>query len=125
VLYNKRNSALEIKNQTSFVLLFSILFLFFLSFDLFHDSKNSFLLQDNFKKVIAINKTFALADSDINAAISLDDLDVDNSLFISYKTFPSLQINSFDNRSSIQKEHQITIQFHLPLFLRYHAIKIP
>jgi hypothetical protein len=125
MIYNKRNSALEIKNKTSFVLLSGILFLFFLSFNLFHDSKNSFLLQDNFKKEAAINKTFALADSDINAAISLDDLDLDNPLFISYKTFPSLQINSFDNRSSILKEHQITIQFHLPLFLRYHAIKIP
>ncbi|KQB39396.1 hypothetical protein RC62_1077 [Flavobacterium aquidurense] len=124
MFYNKINSALEIKNKTNFVLLFSVIFLFFLSFNLFLNSKTSFLLQENSKKESLLNKVFALADNHTNAAISLEDIDLDNFFFISYKIFTYLQINSFDSRS-ILKDHQITIQFHLPLFLRYHALKIP
>lgn len=124
MFYNKINSALETKNKTNFVLLFSFIFLFFLSFNLFLNSKTSHLLQDNSKNESVINKAYALADINAGSAISLDDIDLGNPFFVSSKTFTPLSINSFDNRS-ILKDHQIRIQFHLPLFLRYHAIKIP
>ncbi|MFH7005221.1 hypothetical protein [Flavobacterium bizetiae] len=113
------------ENKTKYVLLFTSIFLLFFSFTLLSNTGNSTSLPQQLKKESTIGKSLSLVNNDISAEFSLEDLDFDNPGLILYPAFTSLQINSFDNRSQILGDHQIRIQFHLPLFLRYHAIKIP
>lgn len=121
---NKKYKGSEFKNETKFVLFFSFVFIFFLAFSLLSNAKTSTLLTDSLKKENTIQKSFSELNNDSGTEFSLEDLDFDNPDFILPKAFASLQINSFDNRSQILGDYQIKIQFHLPLFLRYHAIKI-
>lgn len=125
MLFHKKNIREKITTKTNFVLVFSSIFLFFLGFILLSNTETSVSSHDNLKKESTVYKTFSLINSAINSEFSLEDFDLDNPCFIPDKTFIYLQqIDSFDNRSQILKDHQIKIQFHLPLFLRYHAIKI-
>lgn len=121
---NKKYNGSEFKNETKFVLFFSFVFVFFLAFSLLSNAKTSTLLTNSLKKENTIQKSMSLTNNDINAEFSLEDFDFDNPSLVPDHTFTVLQIVSFDNRSQILKDHQIRIQFHLPLFLRYHAIKI-
>lgn len=124
MLFKRINKSSKIQNKTSFVLFFAFIFLFFLGFHLFSNTQTSVRSADRFKKESTVCKTFSVADNDVSDVFSLEDNDLDNPCLIACTTFINFQIDSFDNRSQILKEYQTRIQFHLPLFLRYHAIKI-
>lgn len=121
----KTYNGTKIQNKTKYVLLFTFIFLLFSGFTLLSNDGNSHSLPHQLKKESTIGKAFSVVNSDINSAISLEDLDLENLSFITYKTFHYFEISLFDNRSSILQDRQIRVQSHLPLFLRYHAIKIP
>lgn len=121
----KTHKKIAMENKTKYVLLFTSIFLLFFGFTLLSNTGNSTSLPQQLKKESTIGKSLSLVNNDISAEFSLEDLDFDNPGLILYPAFISLPINSFDNRSPILGDHQIRIQFHLPLFLRYHAIKIP
>ncbi|KFF13762.1 hypothetical protein [Flavobacterium hydatis] len=82
-------------------------------------------LKDNCKKEISIKKKLSAINNDIDSAFSSEDSDIENHYFIPNKIQVYLQINSFDNRFSLLKKSQNSRHFHLPLFIQYHAIKIP
>lgn len=112
-------------NKTHLVLLFVFIWLFCLGFSLLPNTKTSLPLSHNFKKESTVHTAFSLLNTDIDSEFSLEDFDLDNPCFIPYKTFVYLQqVDSFGNCSQILKDHPVRIQFHLPLFLQYHAIKI-
>ena len=121
----KTHKGIKIENKTGYVLLSSFIFLLFFGFTVLSNSCNFTSLPQQLKKESTLGKSLSLVNNDISAEFSLEDLDFDNPGLILYPTSTSLPINSFDNRSPILGDHQIRIPFHLPLFLRYHAIKIP
>lgn len=116
---------IKMENKTGYVLLFTFIFLLFFGFTVLSNTDNSTSLPQQLKKESTLGKSLSLVNNDSSAEISLEDLDFDNPGLILYPAFTSLPINSFDNGSPILGDHQIRIPFHLPLFLRYHAIKIP
>lgn len=116
---------IKMENKTGYVLLFTFIFLLFFGFTLLSNTNNSTSLPQQLKKESTISKSLSLVNNDSSAEFSLEDFDCENPGLILYPAFTSLPINSFDNRSQILGDHQIRIPFHLPLFLRYHAIKIP
>lgn len=120
----KTYKEIKMENKTKYVLLFIFIFFFFSGFTLLSATDNSLSLPHHLKKS-TVGKSLSLVNNNINAEFSLEDLDYENPGLILYPTFTSLPTNSFDNRSPILGDHQIRIPFHLPLFLRYHAIKIP
>lgn len=121
----KTYKEIKIENKTGYVLLSSFIFLLFFGFIVLSNTGNSTSLPQQLKKESTLGKSLSLVNNDVSAEFSLEDLDFDNPGLILYPAFTSLPINSFDNRSPILGDHQIRIPFHLPLFLRYHAIKIP
>lgn len=88
-------------------------------------SKNAIQLNHSFKKESSIQKESPALNTDLDSTLSFEDFDMENVGLFTYKRLVCIQINLFDSRFCLLKEFQNRTQFHLPLFLRYYAIKIP
>lgn len=125
-MHNLKSEILKIKNKTRFVLFFYFIFFLFFGQNLLADNNKAIpLLKSSHKKEVSIQKTLSGINNDIDSIISNEDLDIENPYFIPYEILVYLQTNSFDNRFSLLKESLNSTQYNLPLFLQYHAIKIP
>ncbi|MET3021984.1 hypothetical protein [Flavobacterium hydatis] len=125
MMQNTKKEFFKIKNKTRFVLFFYFIFFLFLGQNILANTNNITQLKDNCKKEISIKKKLSAINNDIDSAFSSEDSDIENHYFIPNKIQVYLQINSFDNRFSLLKKSQNSRHFHLPLFIQYHAIKIP
>jgi hypothetical protein len=122
---NTKNGFFKTENKTRFVLFFYFILFLFFGQNILANTNNVTQLSDSCKKEISIKKSFSAINNDIDSAFASEDSDIENHYFILYKIPVYLQINSFDTRFSLLKESQNGAHFHLPLFLQYHAIKIP